>query len=80
MVTESQFLVDLQGMLDRNSSISMDMDLLDIEEWDSFSKAVFIAAAEQQYHIKVERFAVAMAETVADLYNALQNAVEKQGE
>ena len=48
-----------------------DMDLLDIESWDSFSMVAFVVMAEEKYNVKVDKFSVAEAVLVEDLYDAV---------
>lgn len=71
MISEEQFINDLQVMLKTEEVITMDMDLLDIESWDSFSMVAFVAMAEEKYNVKVDKFSVAEAVLVEDLYNAV---------
>lgn len=80
MVTEQQFLQDLSEMLG-GEALLMETDLLDVEEWDSFSKVDFLALAEERYGAILPKFDVAVAESVRDLYNLTQNALaEKRGD
>ena len=71
MISEEQFINDLQIMLKTEEVITMDMDLLDIESWDSFSMVAFVAMAEEKYNVKVDKFSVAEAVLVEDLYDAV---------
>ncbi len=71
MISEEQFINDLQVMLKTEEVITMDMDLLDIESWDSFSMVAFVAMAEEKYNVKVDKFSVAEAVLVEDLYDAV---------
>lgn len=71
MISEEQFINDLQVMLKTEEAITMDMDLLDIESWDSFSMVAFVAMAEEKYNVKVDKFSVAEAVLVEDLYDAV---------
>lgn len=71
MISEKQFINDLQVMLKTEEVITMDMDLLDIESWDSFSMVAFVAMAEEKYNVKVDKFSVAEAVLVEDLYDAV---------
>ena len=47
MIDEKQFLKNLKDMLESDEEIEMDTDLMDIENWDSFSMMSFIAMAEE---------------------------------
>lgn len=69
MLNEKEFLNDLKGMLKANEDIEMDTDLMDVENWDSFSMMSFIVMAEEKYGAKFEPFAIAGAVLVEDLYN-----------
>lgn len=71
MISKEQFINDLQVMLKTEEVITMDMDLLDIESWDSFSMVAFVAMAEEKYNVKVDKFSVAEAVLVEDLYDAV---------
>lgn len=68
MISEKQFLDDLKVMLKTTEEMEMDTDLLDIENWDSFSMMSFIAMADEKYGAKFEPFTIAGAVLVEDLY------------
>lgn len=68
MVSETQFLNDIKSMLKVEEEIDMDTDLMDIDNWDSFSMMTFIAMAEEKYGAKFEPFAIAGAVLIEDLY------------
>lgn len=69
MVSEKQFLKDLKVFLSTELDIDLDTDLLDIDEWDSFSAISFLAMIEDKYGVKAEPFTVAEAIFVEDLYS-----------
>lgn len=69
MVSKSVFLEDLKDLLSTNQNLNMEMDLLDIDGWDSFSAILFISMIDNKYHIKIDPFNVAEAIFVEDLYN-----------
>ena len=69
MITEEQFLHDFKDLLETNESINMEMDLLDIDAWNSFSAMAFLAMIDEKYGIKTEPFSVAEAVLVEDLYH-----------
>lgn len=71
MITEDRFIMDLQDLLRTDTNISLGTDILDIDEWDSFSAVAFIAMVDEKYGIKVDRFLVADAVIVEDLYVAV---------
>lgn len=73
MVIEEKFIEDIKNMLNTSMEINLDTDLLDIEEWDSFSKVSFMAMVNEKYNINLPRFEVASAETVGDLYSIVQD-------
>ena len=71
MISQEQVINDLQAMWKDQEDISLDMDLLDIESWDSFSMVAFVVMAEETYNVKVDKFSVAEAVLVEDLYDAV---------
>jgi acyl carrier protein len=73
MISEEQFIKDFKVLLSCNDEIKLDTDLLDIEEWDSFSATSFLAMINDKYGIKAEPFDVAEAILVEDLYNIVKN-------
>lgn len=73
MVTQEQFLKDFKELLSREDEIQMEQDLLDIDEWDSFSAISFLNMIKEKYQIEAEPFAIAEAVLVEDLYNVIQN-------
>ena len=75
MIDEKQFLKNLKEMLASDEEIEMDTDLMDIENWDSFSMMSFIAMVEEKYGVKFEPFAIAGAVLVEDLYNVVEEAL-----
>lgn len=72
MVRADSFIQGMKAMLNTNMEINLGTDLLDIEEWDSFSKVSFMAMVNEKYNITLPRFEVASAETVGDLYSLVQ--------
>ena len=76
MTTEEQFLRALSEMLG-DETITMETDLLDVESWDSFSKADFLALAEGDYGVVLPKFDVAAAESVRSLYVLVQKALSE---
>ncbi len=66
---DQKFLMLMQeDILDTDTEITMDMNLKDIEEWDSLSVVSFIATANTSFGKKIARQDVLAAKTVADLY------------
>ena len=76
MISQEQFIHDLQNMLKTDEELTIDMDLLDIEAWDSFSMVAFMAMAEEKYQVKLDKFTVAEAVLVEDLYDAVVNTAD----
>lgn len=72
MVTQEQFIKDFKELLATGYDIDMDTDLLDIDEWDSFSAVSFLTLIDEKYGIKVEPFAIAEAILVEDLFNIVK--------
>ena len=70
---ESCSIEDFKALLSSEEEITLDTDLLDIDEWDSFSAMSFLAMIEEKYGIKVEPFAIAEAILVEDLYEIVKN-------
>lgn len=75
MLNETDFLNDLKIMLKSTDEIEMETDLMEIENWDSFSMMSFIEMAEEKYGAKFEPFAIAGAVLVEDLYNVVKEAL-----
>lgn len=75
MINEKQFLEDMRFMLKTECELEMDTDLMDIDNWDSFSMMSFIALAEEKYGAKFEPFAIAGAVLVEDLYNVVKESI-----
>ncbi len=70
---EQKFLTLMQDdVLDTDMEIQMDMNLNDIEEWDSLSVVSFIATANTAFGKKVARQDVLAAEKVSDLYELVK--------
>ena len=73
MITEEQFLEDLKELLETDANITLDTDLLEIDDWGSMSSVEFLVMIEDKYGIKAEPFEVAEAIFVGDLYNIVAN-------
>ena len=74
MISEEQFIEDLKELLDTDADITLDTDLLEINEWGSLSAVEFLVMIEDKYGIKAEPFSVAEAVFVEDLYNIVLKA------
>lgn len=77
MVTKENFLKDFKGLLACDGDIQLEMDLLDIDEWDSFSAISFLNMIKEKYNVEAEPFAIAEAVLVEDLYNVVVSLSEK---
>lgn len=75
MISKKQFIVDLKEMLGTNDQIEILTDLLEITEWDSFSRIAFIAMAENKYGVTIKPFSIAEAVLVEDLYEAVKDSL-----
>lgn len=73
MVSQEQFLKDFKELLSTSSNINMDTDLLEIDEWDSYSAISLLAMLNEKYGIEAEPFIVAEAIFVEDLYRIVAN-------
>lgn len=69
MPSEEKFVDDLMELFEIKEKISLNTDLLDIENWDSFSAVSFLVMVEEKYGVKAEPFEIAEAIYVEDLYN-----------
>ena len=74
MISEEQFITDLKELLETDSDITLETDLLEINEWGSLSAVEFLVMIEDRYGIKAEPFSVAEAVFVEDLYNIVSKA------
>ncbi|MCI8294944.1 MAG: hypothetical protein HFG22_03490 [Lachnospiraceae bacterium] len=72
MSLEEKFMRNLKELLSITAEINMETDLLDIDEWDSFSAMSFLSMIESEYGIKAEPFSIAEAVIVEDLFNITQ--------
>ena len=71
-MTEKLFLEKMTDILDAEEEVSMDMQLDDIEEWDSLSVVSYVAMANTACGKKVNVKDVREAETIRDLYDLLK--------
>lgn len=74
MISKEQFITELKELLETDSDITLDTDLLEINEWGSLSAVEFLVMIEDRYGIKAEPFSVAEAVFVEDLYNIVSKA------
>lgn len=73
MVSEEKFLKDFKELLSINDDINFGTDLLEIDEWDSYSAISFLSMIADKYGIEAEPFTVAEAIFVEDLYRIVEN-------
>lgn len=64
----SLFLEKMVDILDAEDELSMDMDLSEIEEWDSLGVLTFLAEMEPFSETPITADKVKAAKTIADLY------------
>ncbi len=76
MIDEQKFLHDLEEML--HTEVQMSTDLLDIDEWDSFSLIAFLSMMEEKHRISIPRSLVAEAVIVQDLFDATKSVCLKE--
>ena len=69
---EQEFLEKLQDVMGCEETLTMDMDLTALDDWDSFSMVAFIAMLNCDYNKRVEQKTVVRAKTVGDLYKLVQ--------
>lgn len=72
MIAQEQFINDLKELLETKADITLDTDLLDIDEWDSFSSVAFLEMIKSKYGVAAEPFSVAEAVLVEDLYKIVE--------
>ena len=72
-MTEKDFLENMVELMDTEDELTMDTNLLDIEEWDSLSFVSFIAFANAQAGKKLTLDMVRSAKTVSDLYHLIED-------
>ena len=71
-MTENAFIEKMVDLMDTEDELTMDTNLLDIEEWDSLSFVSFIAFANAKVGKKVTSDMVRSAKTVSDLYHLIE--------
>lgn len=70
-MTDKDFLLLLQETLNRESSVSMDMRLGDMPEWDSLSAMAVVGMAERCFARRLKLSELENVGTVAELYALL---------
>ena len=72
-MSEQEFIAKMQDeVFYTEADITMDMQLADIEEWDSLGFVSFIAIAKEAGFNNVTRDAINQAKTVGDLYSLVK--------
>lgn len=66
-----QFLELLQETIDRETPLSMDMPLSQIQEWDSLAAMAFIGLARNVYQKQLKLTDLENAVTISDIYALL---------
>ena len=51
-MTREEFLIEMQDVLQRDEKLDFEMQLQDIEEWDSLSVMATMAFLEQKFDVK----------------------------
>lgn len=71
-MAEKEFLEKLVDILDYEDELAIDMELEDIEEWDSLGVITFLAEMDKYASTQIKADDVKNAGTVADLYALLK--------
>lgn len=71
-MTKDDFLERMAEILDAEDEISLDMNLSELEEWDSLSIVSYVAMANANCGKKVDIKKVREAVTIQNLYDLLQ--------
>ena len=72
MMTEQDFLSEMQDLMDTEMKLTMDTQLKDIEEWDSLSHVSFIAFSVTHGNHRVTPQEIKAAQVVRDLYDLVR--------
>lgn len=71
-MTETEFLEEMQAILDVEDAVDMDANLEDFDTWDSLSFVSFLAAMSGHCAHRIEPKAVRAAKTVKELFALTQ--------
>ena len=71
-MTKDDFLERMAEILDAEDEISLDMNLSELEEWDSLSIVSYVAMANANCGKKVDIKKVREAVTIQNLYDLLK--------
>ena len=67
-MTENDFMEKMVDILDSEDELEMDMELKDLEGWDSLGLLTFLAEMEEFSNGPLKAENVKAAKTLADLY------------
>ena len=73
-MTESEFLGEMQNVMDVSKDVSMDDRLDEYEEWDSLALVTFLSAMRPYTHQKLDTKKVRNAKRIGELYQLVQNS------
>ncbi len=71
-MTETEFLEEMQAILDVEDAVDMDANLEDFDTWDSLSFVSFLAAMSGHSAHRIEPKTVREAKTVKELFALTQ--------
>ena len=71
-MTETEFLEEMQTILDVEAAVDMDANLEDFDTWDSLSFVSFLAAMSGHSAHRIEPKEVREAKTVKELFALTQ--------
>lgn len=66
-MTREEFLIEMQDVLQRDDELTLDMFLVDIEEWDSLSIMATMAFLEKNFGIKTTFTDYRQMKTIEDI-------------
>lgn len=73
-MTEQEKLVLLEETFDATEgSLAADMDLDDVEEWDSMTKLSLIIMMEDEFGKRLDSVSIRGLKTVGDILNLMEN-------
>lgn len=75
-MTKSEFLTELQEMLQIDSSLQGDTSLEDLEEWDSMAVMILIAFYDRMFGFKFQYDDVQSCKTPDDLVRLAGDKIE----
>lgn len=68
-MTRDEFLVEMQDVLQRDEKLDFNMQLQNIEEWDSLSVMATMAFLEQKFDVKTTFSDYKQMKTLEDIAN-----------